>query len=386
MKQKLLRDTFVEINLDNIKYNINQIRQYIGDDIAIAAVVKANGYGHGAIDIAPAIIEGGGDILAVATLTEGLELRKRYHNYEILIMGYTPDAYLEFAVKNNLVLTIFSLNQANILNKIAKDSSIIPRVHIKYDTGFNRLGYKDSEKSIQEIITIINLKFIQVEGIFSHLALKNRDEDKTQYDKFASALKKIETKSKAFKFKHICDSISTILYPEFYLSMVRLGAIIYGLESEEKGIIDVKPVMTFKTRLSQIKEIEAGEGISYGYRWKAKKRSLIGTIPVGYADGYPRNLYRKGIVTVNGKKAPIIGVICMDQCMIDLTEIKGVKENDEVILFSDGLNNTLSVEEIATLAETNKNDIISGISRRVTRVYMKNSKVFKIRNYLLSND
>ncbi len=386
MEQKLLRDTFVEINLDNIKYNINQIRQHIGDNVAIAAVVKANGYGHGAIDIAPAIIESGGDILAVATLTEGLELRNRYHNYEILIMGYTPDEYLEFAVKNNLALTIFSLNQANILNEIAKSSNKTPRVHIKYNTGFNRLGYKDSNKSIQEIATIINLKNIQVEGIFSHLALKNRNEDKIQYDKFVSAIKKIETKSKPIKYKHICDSISTVLYPEFHLSMVRPGAIVYGLESEEKGIIDVKPAMTFKTKLSQIKEIETDEGISYGYRWRAKKRSLIGTIPVGYADGYPRNLYQKGIVTVKGKKAPIIGVICMDQCMIDLTDIDGVKENDEVTLFSDGLNNTLSVEEIATLAKTNKNDIISGITRRTPRVYMKNNVVFKIKDYLLSND
>ncbi|NOZ47647.1 MAG: alanine racemase [Chlorobi bacterium] len=382
MEYKLLRDTFVEVNLDNIKYNIIQVKNFIGHNVAIAAVIKANAYGHGAIQIAPVLIENGADILAVATLSEGLELRNEFNDYEILIMGYTPDSYLEIAVSKNLTLTIFSLKQAKILNKLAKKLNKKPGIHIKYNTGFNRLGYKDLPESINEIIAIINLKNIEVEGIFSHLALKNNVEDKIQYKRLVNAIAKIEKHTTPLKYKHICDSIGTVLHPEYHLTMVRPGAILYGLESEGKGIIDLKQAMVFKTKISHITKLEVGEGISYGYRWTAERKSKIGTIPVGYADGYPRNLYQKGIVTINGKRVPVIGVICMDQCMIDLTDVTNPKVGDEVIIFADGANNTLTVNEISILAGTNKNEIVSRIARRIPRVYIKDKKVFKICDYL----
>ena len=386
MEHKLLRDTIVEINMDYIKHNVAQIRKFIGNNVAMAAVVKANAYGHGAVEIASAVIENGADILAVATLIEGLELRKRFDNYKILIMGYTPDSYLEIAVNHNLILTIFSLEQAKILSKLAKKTNKTPRIHIKYDTGFNRLGYKNSIDSINEISLIANMANIEVQGIFSHLALTNKEEDKIQYEKLVNAIEKIETQSKPLKYKHICDSIGTVLYPEYHLTMVRPGALIYGLESEGKGVIDVKQAMTFKTKISHIRELKKGEGISYGYRWKAKRKSKVGVIQVGYADGYPRNLYKKGFVTVSGYRVPVIGVICMDQCMIDLTDVDNVNVNDEVIIFGDGTNNTLSVNETSLLAGTNKNEIVSRISRRTPRVYIKDNKAYKIYNYLLNDE
>lgn len=381
--QQLLRDTIIEVNLDNIAYNMKKIKEVIGNDVFVAAVVKANGYGHGAVDIAPTIMENGGEYLAVATLTEALELRKKYGDYKIFIMGYTPDEYLEYAVKNDITQTIFSLSQAVILNDLGKKHSKKSVIHIKYDTGFNRLGFRDCQESIDEIDEIFKLENIYVEGIFSHFALAGRNEDDLQYNKFMDAVKLIEQRGRSFRFKHICDSISGIDYPEYRLNMIRPGAIIYGLKSYKDESIALKQAMTFKTKIYHIKALEKGEGVSYDYLWKSDRKCVVGTLPFGYADGYPRNLRDKGIVTIHGKKAPIIGVICMDQCMVDLTDIPEACVGDEVIIYGDGLNNTLNIHQISQLAETNKNEITCRITRRTPRVYIKEGKVVKVVNYLL---
>lgn len=381
--EPLLRDTYVEINLDNIEYNMKKIKDVVGKDVAIAAVVKANGYGHGAVDIAPTIMENGADYLAVATLTEALELRNHYSDYNIFIMGYTPDEYLEYVVKNNITQTIFSLRQAKLLNSLGKQYNIVPKVQIKYDTGFNRLGFKDCQESIDEINQILDLDNLEVEGIFSHFALAGRNEDDIQYNKLMNVIKQLESKGRTFKYKHICDSISGIDYPEYRLNMIRPGAILYGLKSYRDDSVELKQALTFKTKIYHIKALEEGEGVSYDYLWKAKKKCLVGTLPFGYADGYPRNMRDKGFVTINGKKAPIIGVICMDQCMVDLSDIPEAKVGDEVIIYGDGTNNTIDIHEMSKLAGTNKNELVCRFTIRTPRVYIKDGKVFKILNYLL---
>ncbi len=379
----LLRDTYAEINLDNIAYNVRKIKEVAGEGVAVAAVVKADGYGHGAVNIAETIMENGGDYLAVATLSEALELRRRYVGYNILIMGYTPDEYLKHVVENNITQTIFSMRQARMLNELGKEFSVVPKVHIKYDTGFNRLGYKDAPESTDEIYEIFSLDNLVVEGIFSHLALAGREEDDIQYNKFISAVNRIEEKGVSFKYKHICDSISAIDYPKYRLNMIRPGAIIYGLKSYHDDSVVFKQAMTFKTKIYHIKPLEKGEGVSYDYLWKAEKNCIVGTLPFGYADGYPRNLRDKGYVTIHGKKAPIIGVICMDQCMVDLTDIPEARVGDEVVIYGDGTGNTADIHEISQLAGTNKNEIVCRITRRTPRVYIKDGKIYKIINYLL---
>lgn len=379
----LLRDTYAEINLDNIAYNVRKIKEVAGERVAVAAVVKADGYGHGAVNIAETIMENGGDYLAVATLSEALELRRRYVGYNILIMGYTPDEYLKHVVENSITQTIFSMRQARMLNELGKEFSVVPKVHIKYDTGFNRLGYKDSPESADEICEIFSLDNLVVEGIFSHLALAGREEDDIQYNKFISAVNRIEEKGASFKYKHICDSISAIDYPKYRLNMIRPGAIIYGLKSYHDDSVVFKQAMTFKTKIYHIKTLEKGEGVSYDYLWKAEKNCIVGTLPFGYADGYPRNLRDKGYVTIHGKKAPIIGVICMDQCMVDLTDIPEARVGDEVVIYGDGTGNTADIHEISQLAGTNKNEIVCRITRRTPRVYIKDGKIYKIINYLL---
>lgn len=381
--EQLIRDTYVEINLDNIAYNMKKIKEVVGKDVAIAAVVKANAYGHGAVDIAPTIMENGGDYLAVATLSEALELRKHYCDYGIFIMGYTPDEYLEHVVKNNITQTIFSYRQAELINNLGKQYNKAPKVQIKYDTGFNRLGFKDCQESIDEINKIFELDNFEVEGIFSHFALAGRKEDDIQYEKLMNAVKQLESKGRKFKYKHICDSISGIDYPEYRLSMIRPGAIIYGLKSYHDESVVLKQAMTFKTKIYHIKTLEKGEGVSYDYLWKADKRRIVGTLPFGYADGYPRNMRDKGFVTIHGKKAPILGVICMDQCMVDLTDIPEAKVGDEAIIYGDGTNNTINIHEMSKLAGTNKNELVCRITIRTPRVYIKDGKIHKILNYLL---
>lgn len=381
--EQLLRDTYVEINLDNIAYNMRKIKEIVGSDVSIAAVVKADGYGHGAADIAETIMENGGDFLAVATLTEALQLRKRFKDYKIFIMGYTPDEYLEYVVINNIVQTIFSMRQAKILSELGMKNNKNAHVQIKYDTGFNRLGYKDCQESIEEIDKIFDLKNLEVDGIFSHFALAGKKEDEEQYEKFMNAVDKLEAMGRKFKFKHICDSISGIDYPQYRLNMIRPGAIVYGLKSYKDDSVKLKQAMTFKTRIYHIKTLEKGEGLSYDYLWKAERKSLVGTLPFGYADGYPRNLRDKGYVTINGKKAPIIGVICMDQCMVDLTDIPEAKVGDEAVIYGDGTYNTMDINEASRLAGTNKNEIVCRITRRTPRVYIKDNKFYKLSNYLL---
>ncbi|MCQ4925453.1 alanine racemase [Tissierella carlieri] len=378
----LLRDTFLEVNLDNIIYNMKNIKEMVGEEVAIAAVVKANGYGHGAVGVAQELMENGADYLAVATLTEALDLRRHFADYKIFIMGFTPDKYLEHVVKNDITQTIFSYRQAEILNDYGNKYNKIPVVHIKYDTGFNRLGFRDSKESIDEIEKISKLPNLNVEGIFSHLALTNKEEDEKQYRKLVKVIESLEERGIKLKYKHIEDSISAVDYPEFRMNMIRPGAIIYGIKGFHYGTLDLKQALTLKTKVYNVRKVSKGEGVSYSYVWRAERDSIIGTVPFGYADGYPRNLTGKGFVTIHNQKAPIIGIICMDQCMVDLTDIEEVCEGDEAIIYGDGTNNTLDIHNASLLGSTNKNEIMSRIGMRVPRVYIKDEKIVNIINYI----
>lgn len=378
----LLRDTFLEVNLDNIIYNMKNIKEMVGEEVAIAAVVKANGYGHGAVGVAQELIENGADYLAVATLTEALDLRRHFSDYKIFIMGFTPDKYLEHVVKNDITQTIFSYRQAEILNDYGNRYNKIPVVHIKYDTGFNRLGFRDSKENIDEIEKISKLPNLNVEGIFSHLALTNKEEDEKQYRKLLKVIENLQERGVKFKYNHIEDSISAVDYPGFRMNMIRPGAIIYGIKGFHYGTLDLKQALTLKTKVYNVRKVSKGEGVSYSYVWKAERDSIIGTVPFGYADGYPRNLTGKGFVTIRNQKAPIIGIICMDQCMVDLTDIEEVCEGDEAIIYGDGTNNTLDIHNASLLGSTNKNEIMSRIGMRVPRVYIKDEKIVNIINYI----
>ncbi len=371
----IYRETVIEVNLDRIAYNMEQIRAMVGKDVKIAAVVKANGYGHGAVGIAPAIMEHGGDLLCVATLTEAIELKETYPEYPVLIMGLTPKEGFPAVLDYNILQTIDTLDQAKALASLARKRGAAAGIHIKYDTGFHRIGFPDNPESYRAIEEISRMEGLKIEGIFSHLVLLDDESNRRQYEAFCRAVKALRERGVVLPCCHLADSIASVDYPEYRMDMIRAGAIIYGLKGFHKGRLDVRQALTFKTKINHITEIKAGEGVSYDFMWRTERDTRIGTLPFGYADGYPRNLRGKAKVTIRGKQVPVVGVLCMDQCMVDLGDVPEAQIGDEVIIYGDGTGNTLDIQAISVLAETNKNDIVARLSARPARIYLKDGKM-----------
>ncbi len=363
-----LRDTVVKVDLNELGRNVDLIAELCGPDVAIMPVIKANGYGLGAVGIAPTLMEHGAAYLAVATLTEALELREAYPDYPLFILGYTPARLNDYVVEARITQTVVNFGQAKALSDCALSKGKRAKVHLKVDTGFHRLGTSDKE----ELLKMARLPGLQVEGIFSHLALASEEDDIAQFESFEAIIVYLEENGCSFCYKHVADSIALVDYPQFHMNMVRPGALIYGLKGFHRGSIDVRQCMSVETRISQIHTLSEGEGVGYDYLWKAPVRGArVGAVPIGYADGYPRNMRDKGYVTVHGVKCPVAGVICMDQMMIDLSGCPEAREGDLAIVYGDGSGNTMSIEEASKLAGTNKNEIIARILARPPRVYVK---------------
>lgn len=376
----MLRDTHLIIDLNDLEHNLNSIKTYCDKNTLIGAVLKANAYGHGVKYIAKHLYTLGIRRFLVATLIEAIELKKHNASYDVMIMGHTPDNYLNEIVKYQIVPTLFSLEQAIQLNEHGKNVDQVIRIHLKIETGFNRLGLQITPQAPAIVKEINALSHIEIEGIFTHLALKDRSSDIKQIQTFQAFVKALERINIIIPIHHVCDSIGMVLYPEYHMNMVRIGALLYGLESEEKGVLDIKPIMRMVTKPSQKKFLEKGETISYGHRWQALENTQIATLPFGYADGYPRQLYEKGFVSVNNKKYPLAGIICMDQCMIDLGD-DDISLDAEVEI----IGPQIPVSQLANLAMTNKNDIVCSLSQRLPRVYTKNKQVIYLNNPLVGD-
>lgn len=383
------RPVWALINLDNLIHNINEIRKNVSKDTMISGVIKADGYGHGAIMIARTILANGIDRLAVATLSEAIELRKNNIKAPILILGYTPGFQANDIISNNITQTIFSYEQAEALSYAAESLGKEAVVHIKIDTGMSRLGFDNNKESINTILKISKLTSVRIEGIFSHFALADAEDQsftKKQYERFDEIVKQLEIEGLEIPIKHISNSAAIINNPECDYDMVRAGLLMYGLYPSEyvnHNRMNLKPVMSLKANISQVRNLEKGVGISYGHSFITEMNSKIGTIPIGYADGYSRLLSNKIYVGVNGKQVKVIGNICMDQCMLDLTGVKDIGMGDEVYLFGDGTHGEPSVDEIAAVLGTINYEIICILSKRVPRAYIKNNEVIHIRDYLL---
>ena len=378
-----MRGTRTEIHLDALKHNFLHMRDWIPQDVKIAGIVKANAYGHDLVSIAKTLVELGVDYLGVAVMAEARAIRKHEPNIPILIMGRVFESDYDEAIRLNITLTISSTEEARRINLSASLDEKKVKIHLKYDSGFNRLGFKTTESVLDALDEIKGYDYIEVEGLFTHLALKDADADEEQFRKFDNLLAAVTEKGWHIPLKHACDSIGAVAYPNNSYSMVRLGAILYGYCSR-KTPFNLKPVMHFKTNITRIVSIKEGEGVGYDYTFVANRPSVIGTIPVGYADGLPRNLSNKGFVSVHGKPAKIVGLLCMDQCMIDLTDhfasdSEAVQLGDEVILFDDVCP---SLSEVAECALTNRNEILSRISLRVPRIILKSEEKPKIIQYL----
>ncbi|MDD6300084.1 alanine racemase [Hornefia butyriciproducens] len=364
------RDTIIEIDLQKLYDNFLKIREMNGPDVSVMAVVKADAYGHGAVRVARTLMDAGAAYLAVATLSEAMELRSVYPDYPVFILGHTPDQYLHYVIENHITQTIFSYDQARLLSRYAEKQNTIARVHLKVDTGLHRLGQIPGEAYRQEILRMTKLPNLEIEGIFSHLALTNREENEKQFHSFTDFVRTLEQDGLSFQFKHISDSIACVDYPEYRLNMVRPGSLIYGMHSFHLGYLPVVPAVRFLTRISELHRLQPGEGVSYDYVWRAQRPSIVATLPFGYVDGLFRSIQGKGYVSIHGKKAPLIGVMCMDQCIVDVTDIPDVAPGDLAIILSDGSDGAMTAEEASKLTGTIKNDILVSLGTRPERIYI----------------
>lgn len=385
MTKKINRPTWVEIDLDHLKNNIEEVRRVTDKNALVTAVIKADAYGHGALRVIDTLIENGADRLAVAALNEALEIREKYPNISILILGYTPDELIEEVIINNIIQTVYSEEQVAYISEIAKKLEKEAILHIKIDTGMRRLGF--NWEDYNKILSIFKYEHIKFEGIYTHFA-KADEKDKAftikQFNRFNLVINELEKNKIKVPIKHVSNSAAIIDLPEFSYDMVRAGIMLYGVyPSDEVGRdnVNLKPVMTFKTRVGHVKYIDENEGVSYGLIYKADRHMKVATLPVGYADGYSRLLTSKAEVLIKSSRREIIGRICMDQLMIDLGKSKA-QVGDEVVLFGYNEKEELSVDEVAKWLNTINYEVLCMISRRVPRVYIKSGEIVDTVDYL----
>lgn len=386
--QKILRPVYAEIDLDAIAYNMKNIKN-LAKDKEVIAVVKADCYGHGALDVVPTLLENGASRLAVAVLTEGIELRNDNIKAPIMILGYTPSYLNEELIKYDLEQTVYDLDYAKELSKTALNLNKKAKIHIAIDTGMGRIGFLPTEKAIDDICKICSLDGLEVIGIFTHFSTsdeKDKEYTNEQFEKFTDLLKKLSNLNIEIPIKHVSNSGAIMDMPETYLDAVRAGIILYGYypsNEVKKENLSLKPALTLKATITRVQEMDAGMSISYGRTFKTERRSLIATIPIGYADGYSRLLAKNAKVIINGQFAPIVGRICMDQCMIDITDINGdIKVGDEVIILGEQNGLRFNADNFAEIMGTINYEILCMLKYRIPRVYVKNGKIFNVRNYL----
>ena len=384
-----LSRTWAEINLDNIKHNYELIRSNLDKSTKFMAVVKADAYGHGSKIISQELEKLGADWFAVSNIEEALQLRGFGISKPILILGYTPPHLAKYLSESNISQTILDENYANELLEQAKQDNIKINVHIKVDTGMSRVGFYHhniNDVMIEKIANCFDNDYLIPEGIFTHFATADFDNDEdgkhtnNQYNLFIDCINRLKNKNINFSIHHCANSAATLKHKNYHLDMVRPGIILYGLQpSSYFGEFDLRPAFTLKSVVSLIKTMECGDTVSYGKTFVAENKMKVATIPVGYADGYSRSLSNKGYIIVNGKKANILGRVCMDQMIVDITDINGVNVGDEVILFGD---DKLTIDEYSALCNTINYETVCLVGKRVPRVYFKNNKEVSVVNFI----
>lgn len=380
--------TWAQIDTDALKHNFNEIRRVTNPSSKILAVVKADAYGHGFEEVANELIECGADYFAVACADEGIQLRKAGIELPILVLGASFEDDDEDLINYSIMPTVFSYEHALALSNKASKLGKEIKIHIKLDTGMSRIGYVagiDDDALTDDIIKISKLPSLTIEGIFSHFSTSDeydRAYTLMQFEKFKAVCDLIEKKGLKIPIRHIANSAAIMMYPETHLDMVRAGIILYGLypsEEVDKSKIDLKPVMSLKSKITMIKTLDAGCGVSYGKTYITDHKTKIATVPVGYADGYTRLLSGKAKMAVNDELAPVIGRICMDQCMIDVTSVNNINTGDEVVVFG---ADAVTADNLAEWIGSVNYEIVCMISKRIPRVYIKNGKAVKMVNYL----
>ena len=368
------------INLDAVYQNVKQAKKLLKPGTKLMAVIKADGYGHGAVEVAKTIDELA-DAYGVAILEEGIELRRAGITKPILILGFTPQPQYEAMIDYDIETAVFQTDMAEKLSQAAVSKGKSAGIHLKLDTGMSRIGFALNDAALSDIIKIAGLPGIRIEGCFSHFARMD-EADKTkameQFSCYCDFVRRIEDAGINIPVKHISNSAGIIEAPEVHLDMVRDGICVYGLypsEEVQKERLPLIPAMELKAWVSYVKELDAGVEVGYGGTFTTSRRTRVATIPVGYADGYPRCLSNKGRVLIHGQSAPIIGRVCMDQFMADVTEIGDVSEGDEVTLFGRDGDAKISIEEISGMSHSFNYEFVCDVGKRVPRVFYRNGKV-----------
>lgn len=380
--------TWAEIDLDAIAYNLTNIRKITRPEAKIMCVVKADAYGHGFFEAAKTMHENGADAFAVATFEEAKLLRDKGFHEVILILGRVDTLFAKDMIKYDISATVFDLEFAKALSDAAVSMNKKARIHIKLDTGMSRIGFDCGMDGVEEIVKICSMPNIAAEGIFSHFACAD-EADRSMSDRQFSAFQKMIDALKArgitFEYAHICNSAGIMEFPEYHLTMVRPGIILYGCypsEAVHKERLLLKPAMTVKARITRIDTKPAGTAISYGATFTTKKETKIATVSIGYADGYFRSLSDKAYMTVAGVKVPVVGRICMDQCMIDVSSVNNITVGDEVIVFGNGGDNSETAASLADSAGTINYEILCAVGNRTPRIYIRNGEIIDVLTYL----
>ena len=363
------RPTQVAIDLDALKHNVSTIRG-LHPQTELCAVVKADAYGHGSVHIAKILEQSGVSWLAVALVEEGIRLREAGINLPILVLGALVDEAADALVQYNLVPTVFETRQLDALSKAAGSSSL--SIHVKIDTGMSRLGVQS--KDIKPFLeTLQNYPNLILDGLMTHLQnadLEDTKRNEDQLQAFAQGLKQVQDAGFSPRFFHFSNSAGTLTIENTSQNLLRPGLVMYGLSPmQDHSAAQLQPLMRWSTRPLQIKTVQAGERVSYGGHFIAERTTRIAVLPVGYADGYRRSFEGKAEVLIQGRRAPVIGSICMDLCMVDVTDFENISQQDEVVLMGTQQNDTISTYDLAKWADTIAYEITCGISDRVPRHY-----------------
>ncbi|MBR1507139.1 MAG: alanine racemase [Eubacterium sp.] len=375
-----------DIDLSAIRKNIEAVQAVNDSSKRTLLVIKADAYGHGSVMLAREF-DDLADYYGVACIDEAMELRNAGIVKPILILGYTDEYYFKEAIENDVTLAVYDVEKCRILSDTAVSMGRKARVHIKADSGMSRIGFQCDAEGVAAATEVLGMEGLNIEGVFTHFA-KADEFDKTaaldQYEKFVFFTNALEEAGAHFEYKHIDNSAGAMELHSKGFDMMRLGIVIYGLYPSEEVSKDIvlTPAMSLKSRVVHVKELEAGRGISYGWTYVTDKTTKVATVSAGYADGYPRALSNIGRVIVDGHFAPILGRVCMDQFMIDVTDIPDIKVGDEVILFGTDGDKTISVEEIAEPAASFNYEAVCNVARRVPRVYFRNGGAVDAVNYL----
>ena len=370
----MIRNSYVEVNLGALRANMAAVRQRVGAGITVIAVVKANGYGHGAVEVSRALLEAGADMLAVALPAEGVELREAGLTCPVLVMGSMLGREVPLALEHDLMLTIFSEPFAHEVASQARARGVRCTVHIKVDTGMGRLGIL-ADQALKVVPRIVGLPGLDVVGLATHFASAG-EPDRTytygQVETFRGILTALKAAGLSFRYVHAANSAAILDVPEAHFNTVRPGIILYGLPPSPEILnpVPLVPALALRSVVTYLKDVPPGSDLSYGRAYTTQRTSLIASVPVGYADGYPRALGNQAQVTVRGRSAPVVGRVCMDQFLVDVTDLPEVAVGDEVTLYSSQADHPNSVESVARLLGTIPYEVVVSITGRLPRVYL----------------